>query len=90
MAGTLKYTEDWQALPWSEIERTVYRLQQRIYQAASCGDVKRGLRLRATDVLEVHHRDGNHHNHHYLNLALIHGHCHDFVHRSKVLMTTAA
>lgn len=49
-----------------------------------------GLRLRATDVLEVHHRDGNHHNHHYLNLALIHGHCHDFAHRSKVLLTTAA
>lgn len=48
------------------------------------------LRLRATDVLEVHHRDGNHHNHHYTNLALIHGHCHDFVHGSKVLMTTAS
>ena len=49
-----------------------------------------GLRLCAKDVMEVHHRDGNHHNHHYTNLALIHGHCHDFVHRSKVLMTTAA
>jgi len=49
-----------------------------------------GLRLRATDVLEVHHREGNHNNHHYLNLALLHGHCHDFAHRSKVLMTTAA
>jgi len=48
-----------------------------------------GLRLRATDVLEVHHWDGNHHNHHYKNLALLHGHCHDFVHRSQVLMTTA-
>ena len=48
-----------------------------------------GLRLRATDVLEVHHRDGNHHNHHYQNLALTHGHCHDFVHRSQVLMTAA-
>jgi RNA-directed DNA polymerase len=48
-----------------------------------------GLRLRATDVLEVHHRDGNHHHHHSLNLALIHGHCHDFAHRSQVLMTTA-
>lgn len=49
-----------------------------------------GLRLRATDVLEIHHRDGNHHNHHYQNLALIHGHCHDFVHRSMVLVTAAA
>jgi RNA-directed DNA polymerase len=49
-----------------------------------------GLRLRATDVLEVHHQDGNHHNHHYHNLALLHGHCHDFVHHSSVPMTTAA
>lgn len=49
-----------------------------------------GLRLRAMDVLEIHHRDGNHNNHHYQNLALIHGHCHDSVHRSKVLMKTAA
>src|SRR5574341_2145554 len=39
MAG--KYTEDWQTLPWKEIEWNVFRLQQRIYQAASRGDVKR-------------------------------------------------
>ena len=57
-------------------------------QQGKCAEC--GLRLRATDVLEVHHRDGNHHNHHYLNLALLHGHCHDFAHRSPVLMTTAA
>lgn len=41
MAGVLKHTEDWRMLPWSEIERNIYRLQQRIYQAASRGDVKR-------------------------------------------------
>ncbi|NJN93103.1 MAG: hypothetical protein HC875_02920 [Anaerolineales bacterium] len=41
MAGALGHTEDWRQLPWSEIERNVFRLQQRIYQAASCGDVKR-------------------------------------------------
>ena len=40
-AGALKHTEDWRRLPWSEIERNVFRLQQRIYQAASRGDVKR-------------------------------------------------
>lgn len=49
-----------------------------------------GLRLGATDVLEVHHRDGTPHNHHYQNLALMHGHCHDFVHRSLVSLTTTA
>ena len=41
MAGALTHTEDWRLLPWQEIERNVFRLQQRIYQAASCGDVKR-------------------------------------------------
>lgn len=49
-----------------------------------------GLRLRAMDVLEIHHRDGNHNNHYYQNLALIHGHCHDSAHSSKVLLTTTA
>jgi RNA-directed DNA polymerase len=49
-----------------------------------------GLRLCATDVLEVHHQDGNHNNHHYQNLALAHGHCHDFVHRSPVSVTSTA
>lgn len=41
MAGTKAYTEDWQTLPWKEIERTVFRLQKRIYQATSEDDVKR-------------------------------------------------
>jgi RNA-directed DNA polymerase len=34
------------------------------------------------DHLEVHHRNGNHDNT-YANLALLHGHCHDEVHRIK-------
>jgi len=41
MAGTLPYTEDWQMIPWPEVERIVYRLQQRIYQATKQDDVKR-------------------------------------------------
>lgn len=32
------------------------------------------------DVIEVHHRDGNHRNNRYANLALLHGHCHDQAH----------
>jgi RNA-directed DNA polymerase len=56
-------------------------------QQGKCAEC--GLRLCAMDVLEVHHRDGNHNNHHYQNLALLHGHCHDSVHRSSILMTAA-
>jgi RNA-directed DNA polymerase len=41
MADTLTYTEDWQTLPWKEIERNVFRLQKRIYQATKEDDVKR-------------------------------------------------
>ena len=34
-------TEDWKTLPWKDFQRNVFRLQQRIYQAARQGDVKR-------------------------------------------------
>ncbi len=37
------------------------------------------------DVMEVHHYDGNHTNNYFDNLRLLHGHCHDVVHRSRCL-----
>lgn len=40
-------------------------------------------------IMEVHHKDGNHDNGKWKNLALIHGHCHDRVH-SSVPLTMAA
>ena len=33
-------TEDWKTLPWRNIQRNVFRLQQRIYQAERRGDYK--------------------------------------------------
>ncbi len=41
MADVNTRTEDWKTLPWKEIQREVFRLQQRIYQAAGQNDVKR-------------------------------------------------
>jgi RNA-directed DNA polymerase len=35
----------------------------------------------AIDVIEVHHRDGDHSNNVRRNLEALHGHCHDAVHR---------
>jgi RNA-directed DNA polymerase len=35
------------------------------------------------DRLEIHHCNGNHHDHTAANLALLHGHCHDEVHRYR-------
>ena len=32
--------EDWKALPWRSIQRNVFRLQQRIYQAENRGEYK--------------------------------------------------
>ena len=30
----------WQDLPWKDFQRSVFKLQKRIYQAALCGDRK--------------------------------------------------
>jgi RNA-directed DNA polymerase len=40
MAGVKPRTEDWKTLPWKRIQRDVFRLQQRIYQAERRGDHK--------------------------------------------------
>lgn len=32
------------------------------------------------EILEVHHKDGNHFHRNQANLALLQGHCHDQVH----------
>jgi RNA-directed DNA polymerase len=39
-----------------------------------------GLFFRTDDLLEVHHKDGNHSNNMRSNLALLHRHCHDDAH----------
>ncbi len=39
MAGVNSRTEDWKTLPWKDIQRNVFRLQKRIYQAARRNDV---------------------------------------------------
>jgi RNA-directed DNA polymerase len=42
-----------------------------------------GLRFMSDDHLEIHHRNGNHNDNTLANLVLLHGHCHDEVHRMK-------
>jgi len=42
-----------------------------------------GLRFTTEDHLEIHHQNGQHNDNTYTNLALLHGHCHDEVHRIK-------
>jgi RNA-directed DNA polymerase len=41
MAGDCGLPEDWKRLPWKQLERNVFHIQQRIYQAARSGDLKR-------------------------------------------------
>jgi RNA-directed DNA polymerase len=41
MADVETRTEDWNTLPWKDIQKNVSRLQRRIYQAARRNDVKR-------------------------------------------------
>jgi RNA-directed DNA polymerase len=40
MTDVKSRTEDWKTLPWRNIQRNVFRLQQRIYQAERRGDYK--------------------------------------------------
>ena len=42
-----------------------------------------GLPFTTEDVLEVHHINGNHSDNRYVNLSLLHGHCHDIAHASR-------
>jgi RNA-directed DNA polymerase len=46
MADVKSRTEDWKTLPWRDIQRNVFRLQQRIYQAERRGDHKQVHNLR--------------------------------------------
>ncbi len=40
MADVKSRTEDWRALPWKDIQRNIFRLQKRIYQATRRDDIK--------------------------------------------------
>lgn len=50
-------------------------------QSGKCEEC--GLPFSMEDVLEVHHLNGHHQDNRYENLSLIHGHCHDIVHRAR-------
>jgi RNA-directed DNA polymerase len=60
--------------------RVVNLLKQ---QNGNCGVC--GLRFTTEDVMEVHHLDGDRRNNRYVNLTLLHGHCHDYVHGARCL-----
>lgn len=45
MSTTAMPVYEWNALPWKTIERNVFKLQKRIYQASQRGDVKTVHRL---------------------------------------------
>lgn len=49
-------------------------------QKGRCDHCK--LPFSSNSIMELHHRDGNNQNNRYSNFALVHGHCHDALHRS--------
>ena len=51
------------------------------FQRGKCSHC--GQRFMTENIMEVHHRDGNRQNNNLLNLELLHGHCHDEVHRTR-------
>lgn len=50
-------------------------------QRGKCDKCK--LPFSAADLVEVHHVNGNHRDNRYVNLSLLHGHCHDIVHSAR-------
>jgi len=62
----------------SKPNRVIALLKRQACRCMLCG-----LRFMTEDHLEVHHRNGNHNDNAPANLALLHGHCHDDVHRTK-------
>ena len=54
-------------------------------QGGRCSEC--GLFFRPEDLVEVHHRDRNRDNYRWTNLAAMHRHCHDAVHRGTEVNT---
>ena len=61
----------------SKSKRVIALLKRQANRCMLCG-----LRFMTQDHLEVHHRNGNHNDNTPANLVLLHGHCHDEVHRT--------
>lgn len=49
-------TVEWNELDWRKIQKAVFKLQKRIYQAYVNGDVKKGRRLQKTLINSYHNR----------------------------------
>jgi RNA-directed DNA polymerase len=60
-------------------ETSQWKARKLKVQRGRCGHC--GLPFGPGDILEMHHLDGNLKNHAFSNRLLIHGHCHDQVHR---------
>ena len=58
--------------------RVIKLLKWQCGKCESCG-----LPFTTEDVLEVHHINGNHSDNRYVNLGLLHGHCHDTAHAAR-------
>jgi RNA-directed DNA polymerase len=62
----------------SKPNRVIALLKNQLGRCLHCG-----LHFTTEDHLETHHRNGNHNDNSLTNLVLLHGHCHDEVHRTK-------
>lgn len=78
---------DWQYWVW-RLVRTPGQLPQWAKvlkrQGGKCAFC--GLCFTTNDVMELHHRDHNHNHNKLSNLALLHGYCHDQIHRDETCL----
>ncbi|WP_317110801.1 reverse transcriptase N-terminal domain-containing protein [Chroococcidiopsis sp. SAG 2025] len=47
-SDSIENTEGWIRINWHQVEKSVFKLQKRIYAASRCGDIKRVRKLQQT------------------------------------------
>ena len=69
---------------WSERNSKLYDgATSRVLKGQNHSCSRCGLKMTSEERVNLHHKDGNHHNWKSNNLEALHESCHDFEHRSK-------
>ncbi|WP_353274192.1 hypothetical protein [Wolbachia endosymbiont (group A) of Ennomos erosarius] len=76
------YDGDW--VPWGNRLNRILDKSPRVIkllklQQGKCDQFQ--LWFKSDDILEIHHKDQNRKNNMIKNFSLLHGHCHDILHR---------
>ena len=69
---------------WSEHNSKLYDgITSKVLKGQNHSCVRCGLKTTSKERVNLHHKDGNHHNWKPTNLVVLHESCHDYLHMSK-------